>query len=196
MSGTRTLTPAKEAAERTVEDESGLEGVLLPIHLASDDAEEGFGINHDLDSVLLDDLVKLFGLVDVFEVVTHAGATLVADADPDEFRLWLIEQALDPFDSSFALLERGQSATMLLKAKGASGGSPESVPPCGVGQPFAPSAWAWRPRQRESQAGSARDARPVSASGPGSERARSRQTRGSEAKAGGAALRRTRDTKA
>lgn len=108
----------KEAAERTVEDESGLEGVLLPIHLASDDAEEGLGIDHDLDPVLLDDLVKLFGLVDVFEMVTHAGATLVADADPDEFRLWLIEQALDAFDGSFALFERGQSVHHDAKGNG------------------------------------------------------------------------------
>jgi hypothetical protein len=42
------------------------EPVFLPIHLAPDDGEEGLGINEDPDTVLLNDLVELAGLVHVF----------------------------------------------------------------------------------------------------------------------------------
>jgi hypothetical protein len=42
------------------------ESVLLPVHLAPDDGEEGLGINEDPDTVLLNDLVELAGLVHVF----------------------------------------------------------------------------------------------------------------------------------
>ena len=51
--------------------------VLLPVHLAPNDREERLAVDDDLDPVLLDDLVELGRLLDVFEVIRQTGAALV-----------------------------------------------------------------------------------------------------------------------
>ncbi len=68
-----------------VEDKFCAEAVLLPVHLAADDAEERLAVDEDFYAVLLDALVEATCLLrlDVLEVVGHAGAALVADADAD-----------------------------------------------------------------------------------------------------------------
>lgn len=54
-----------------VEDKLGAETVFLPVHLASDDAEQRLAVDEHLNTILLDALVEstcFFGL-DVLEVV-------------------------------------------------------------------------------------------------------------------------------
>lgn len=63
------------------------ERVLMPVHLRPDDAKERLRVNQHLDPVLLDHLVKLPRLVNVFEVVRQAGASPIADSDPDQLRI-------------------------------------------------------------------------------------------------------------
>ena len=59
------------------------ETILLPVHLAPDNREEGLAVDQDLDPVLLYYLIKLARLLYVFEVVGKAGTALVPHANAD-----------------------------------------------------------------------------------------------------------------
>lgn len=69
-----------------VEDKLCTEAIFLPVHLASDDTEKRLAVDQHLYAVLLDTLVEsaCFLGLDVFKVVRHAGAALVAHTDTDE----------------------------------------------------------------------------------------------------------------
>lgn len=74
------------------EHESLVQLVLHPVHLAADDAEQGFAIDEDLDAVLLHGFVEGAWLVDVLQVVGQPAAAPVAHANLDELRVWLVKQ--------------------------------------------------------------------------------------------------------
>ena len=85
----------------------GPERVLLPVHLAADDGEEGLAVDEDADAVLLDDLVELCGAVDVLERVGEAGAAFVPDADADELGRRAAHEDAEAFDGGGCLCRGG-----------------------------------------------------------------------------------------
>lgn len=70
-------------------DKSSTQFILHPVHLTSDDAEQGFTVDQDLDSFLLHRLIKGSRLIDVFEMVGEPAAATIFHADPDELRIRL-----------------------------------------------------------------------------------------------------------
>ena len=77
--------------------------VLLPVHLAPDDTEQRLAVDQHLHPVLLHHLVEPAGLVDVFEVVAHARAPLVAHADTDELRCGGLGEGAEALDGGGGL---------------------------------------------------------------------------------------------
>lgn len=67
-------------------------GIFLPVHLTPDDREQCLAVYEDSYTILLDDLVELSWLVDVFEMVGQAGATLVTDTYADELGGWSLQK--------------------------------------------------------------------------------------------------------
>jgi hypothetical protein len=78
---------------RTLEHKFGAERVLGPVHLATNDGEEGLGVDENPNIVLDDHLVEGAWLVDILEVIRHARASFVANANADELGFRLLEQA-------------------------------------------------------------------------------------------------------
>lgn len=70
----------------TVEDEFSLQSIFLPIHRTANDRKQRFRINHHLDSILFDHFVEPIRSVDIFQMVTHAGAPFVANSNSNQFR--------------------------------------------------------------------------------------------------------------
>lgn len=66
--------------------------VLDIIHLTSDDAKERLAVDQDLDTILLNRLVKGAWLFNIFEMVRQAAASSVPYTDLDQLRLGLVKQ--------------------------------------------------------------------------------------------------------
>jgi len=88
--------PVKRESRRMNEgtERNGPELILCPVHLAPDDGEESLGVYEDAHAVLFDDFVELAGGLDVVEVVAHASAAFVLDADSDELGMVAFEQTI------------------------------------------------------------------------------------------------------
>lgn len=73
------------------EDESLVQLVLYPVHLAADYAEQCLAVYEDLDTVLFDRLVKGARLVDEFQMICQPRAASVLNANTDKLRIRLVE---------------------------------------------------------------------------------------------------------
>ena len=76
------------------EDESLAQLILVPVHLATDDAKQRLAVDQDLHTVLLHNLVELARLLDVLEVVGKARATTVLDSNSDVLGLGQCHESL------------------------------------------------------------------------------------------------------
>jgi len=65
---------------RIRESKSRTYSILGIVHLAPDYRKEGLRVNEYSYTVLLDNFIKLGWLIDIFEMVRHAGASFVAYA--------------------------------------------------------------------------------------------------------------------
>ena len=78
--------------------DDGPQFVLLPVHLAADDGEEGFAVDEDANAVLFYYFVERAWFVGVFEMVGEACAAFVADADADEVGCWAGDEGAEALD--------------------------------------------------------------------------------------------------
>lgn len=75
-----------------LENESPGELILNPVHLAAEDVDKSLGVDQDLDAVLLNGIIKLARLVDVFEVVCQAGAALALGSNANQLGLRRVQK--------------------------------------------------------------------------------------------------------
>lgn len=73
-----------------LENKSLVQLVFRPVHLATNNAEQGLAIYQHLDSVLLHHLIKGPGLFDIFQVVRETAASTIPYSNFDEFWLGLV----------------------------------------------------------------------------------------------------------
>lgn len=74
-----------------MENEALVQLILDPVHLASDDAEQGLAVDQYLDAILVDLLVERPRLVHVLQVVRQPAAPPVAHPDLDQLGLGLVQ---------------------------------------------------------------------------------------------------------
>ena len=63
------IVPSQLTDVGVLKDEALVQLVFEPVHLRSNDAEQGLGVDKNLDTILLNSLIKGSSLVHVFEVV-------------------------------------------------------------------------------------------------------------------------------
>lgn len=81
-------TSAKDpqcSAQRAAEH---LQSIILPVHLAADDAEQRFAFDEYRNAILLHLFIELARLFwrHVFEVITHSSAAFIAHANANQLR--------------------------------------------------------------------------------------------------------------
>jgi len=74
------------------EDEPRRQFVFLPVHLASDNAEQGFAVDQDFDTLLLDHLIERAWFLDIFEVIGQTRTASVLDSYADHLGVGLVEE--------------------------------------------------------------------------------------------------------
>src|ERR1700733_14078123 len=99
----RLAAAASAGLVRIIEDELRRHLVDLVVHLGTEQKQHSFGIDQDLDALVLDDLVGGADIVGVFDGIGLPGAAAVLDSDPqaDDFGVGALGQFRNPQRGGF-----------------------------------------------------------------------------------------------